>query len=54
MRSLTTFGPDSTGGDAVDWVCNGNRWRVLGVNADTNRVSAEPLTGNARVILHSA
>jgi len=46
--------PIVNGGAAVGQVCNGNRWRVLGVNADTNRVSAERLTGNARVILHSA
>jgi hypothetical protein len=38
------------GGDGVDQVRNGNRWRVVGVEADTNRVAAERLTDNARVV----
>jgi hypothetical protein len=36
--------------DAVDQVRNGNRWRVAGIDADTNRLAAERLTDNARVV----
>jgi ATP-dependent exoDNAse (exonuclease V) alpha subunit len=38
-------------GDAADQVRNGNRWRVLAVDAATNRIAAERLTDSARVIL---
>ncbi|MDT5117159.1 MAG: hypothetical protein QOE30_2898, partial [Mycobacterium sp.] len=38
------------GGDAVDQVRNGNRWRIVGVDAPTNRVAAERLTDDARVV----
>jgi conjugative relaxase-like TrwC/TraI family protein len=34
----------------VDQVRNGNRWRVLAVDPETNRVAAERLTDHARVI----
>jgi conjugative relaxase-like TrwC/TraI family protein len=36
--------------DTVDQVRNGNRWRVAGIDADTNRLAAERLTDNARVV----
>jgi conjugative relaxase-like TrwC/TraI family protein len=38
------------GGDAVDQVRNGNRWRVLAVDPATNRLAAERLTDNARAV----
>jgi conjugative relaxase-like TrwC/TraI family protein len=38
------------GGDAVDQVRNGNRWRITAVHAGTNRVAAERLTDKARVV----
>jgi hypothetical protein len=34
----------------VDQVRNGNRWRITAVDADTNRIAAERLTDNARVV----
>jgi ATP-dependent exoDNAse (exonuclease V) alpha subunit len=37
-------------GDRIDQVRNGNRWRVLGVDAQRGRVAAERLTDNARVL----
>jgi hypothetical protein len=43
-------GTGHRGGDAVDQVRNGNRWRVVAVDADANRVAAERLTDNARVV----
>src|ERR1700687_1054577 len=36
--------------DTVDQVRNGNRWRVAGIDSETNRVAAERLTDNARVV----
>jgi hypothetical protein len=35
--------------EGADQVRNGNRWRVIAVDAETNRVAAERLTDNARV-----
>jgi conjugative relaxase-like TrwC/TraI family protein len=37
-------------GDRLDHVRNGNRWRVVGLNAKTGRIAAERLTDTARVI----
>ncbi len=37
-------------GEPVDQVRNGNRWRVLGVDAQHGRITAERLTDGARVI----
>ena len=37
-------------GEQIDQVRNGNRWRVVGVNANTGRIAAERLTDQARVI----
>jgi conjugative relaxase-like TrwC/TraI family protein len=37
-------------GDRIDQVRNGNRWRVLGVDATHGRIAAERLTDSARVI----
>jgi ATP-dependent exoDNAse (exonuclease V) alpha subunit len=37
-------------GDRIDQVRNGNRWRVLAVNASTGRIAAERLTDHARVV----
>jgi conjugative relaxase-like TrwC/TraI family protein len=37
-------------GDRVDQVRNGNRWRVLGVDATHGRIATERLTDKARVI----
>jgi conjugative relaxase-like TrwC/TraI family protein len=37
-------------GDRIDQVRNGNRWRVLGVDATHSRIAAERLTDSARVI----
>lgn len=36
--------------DDADQVRNGNRWRVLGVDPKTNRLAAERLTDEARVV----
>jgi conjugative relaxase-like TrwC/TraI family protein len=36
-----------------DQVRNGNRWRVAGVDHKTNRIAAERLTDNARVVFES-
>jgi conjugative relaxase-like TrwC/TraI family protein len=43
-------GPPQRRGDRIDQVRNGNRWRVLGVDAQRGRVAAERLTDSARVI----
>ena len=37
-------------GDRIDQVRNGNRWRVVGVDAQRGRIAAERLTDQARVI----
>jgi len=37
-------------GDRVDQVGNGNRWRVAGIDHNTNRLAAERLTDQARVV----
>jgi hypothetical protein len=37
-------------GDRVDQVRNGNRWRVLGVDATHGRIATERLTDKARVL----
>jgi hypothetical protein len=36
--------------DTVDQVRNGNRWRVAAIDPTTNRLAAERLTDNARVV----
>jgi ATP-dependent exoDNAse (exonuclease V) alpha subunit len=41
-------------GDRIDQVRNGNRWRVVGVDATHGRVAAERLTDSARVIFDGA
>lgn len=43
-------GADHRTGHAVDQVRNGNRWRVAGIDAATNRIAAERLTDKARVL----
>jgi conjugative relaxase-like TrwC/TraI family protein len=42
-------GTGSRGGDSVDQVRNGNRWRITAVDPRSNRIAAERLTDNARV-----
>ena len=37
-------------GDPIDEVRNGNRWRVVGVDAQRGRIAAERLTDSARVL----
>jgi conjugative relaxase-like TrwC/TraI family protein len=37
-------------GDRIDQVRNGNRWRVIGINARTGRIGAERLTDEARAV----
>jgi hypothetical protein len=37
-------------GEQVDQVRNGNRWRVLSVDAHRGRIAAERLTDYARVV----
>jgi ATP-dependent exoDNAse (exonuclease V) alpha subunit len=37
-------------GDRVDQVGNGNRWRVVGIDHNTNRAAAEGLTDQARIV----
>jgi hypothetical protein len=41
-------GSDRQSGDRVDQVRNGNRWRVVALDADTNRLAAERLSDKAR------
>jgi ATP-dependent exoDNAse (exonuclease V) alpha subunit len=41
--------PGADRGDP-EQVRNGSRWRVAGVDQTTNRIAAEPLTHNARVV----
>jgi AAA domain len=43
-------GTQYRGGDRIDQVRNGNRWRVLSVDTENNRISAERLTDCARAI----
>lgn len=43
-------GAEHPAGQSVDQVRNGNRWRVAGVDKNTNRVAAERLTDKARVL----
>jgi hypothetical protein len=43
-------GPQQQRGDGVDQVRNGNRWRVVAVDADNGRIAAERLTDSARVV----
>jgi conjugative relaxase-like TrwC/TraI family protein len=43
-------GTGSRGGDSVDQVRNGNRWRITAVDPGSNRIAAERLTNNARVV----
>jgi conjugative relaxase-like TrwC/TraI family protein len=38
------------GGDRVDQVRNGNRWRVAGIDPERNRLAAERVTDKARVV----
>jgi hypothetical protein len=38
-----------TGADGMDQVRNGNRWSVIAIDAEMNRVAAERLTDHARV-----
>jgi conjugative relaxase-like TrwC/TraI family protein len=40
-------------GRKADQVRNGNRWRVAGIDVKANRVAAERLTDNARVVFDS-
>jgi hypothetical protein len=37
-------------GDGMDQVRNGNRWRIVAVDGNMNRIAAERLTDNARVV----
>jgi hypothetical protein len=46
-------GPNEQHGDRVDQVRNGNRWRVVALDADTNRLAAERLSDSARVVFDS-
>jgi len=43
-------GPEQRRGERVDQVRNGNRWRVVDVDAGTRRIAAERLTDSARVV----
>ncbi|OBJ06797.1 MobF family relaxase [Mycobacterium sp. 1465703.0] len=43
-------GGDHRAGEPIDQVRNGNRWRVLGVDAARARIAAERLTDGARTI----
>jgi conjugative relaxase-like TrwC/TraI family protein len=43
-------GPHHRRGERIDQVRNGNRWRVVGVDAQRSRIAAERLTDSARVI----
>lgn len=43
-------GADHPAGEQIDQVRNGNRWRVLGVDAARARIAAERLTDGARTI----
>jgi ATP-dependent exoDNAse (exonuclease V) alpha subunit len=43
-------GREHRGGDVVDQVRNGNRWRITAIDQQTNRVAAERLTDHARVV----
>ena len=43
-------GTGHRGGDVVDQVRNGNRWRVTAVDPRSNRIAAERLTDHARVV----
>ena len=43
-------GPERQRTDRVDQVRNGNRWRVTGIDPDTNRVAAERLSDAACVV----
>jgi hypothetical protein len=40
-------------GGQVDQVRNGNRWRIIAVDAVTNRIAAERLTDNARTVFEA-
>jgi conjugative relaxase-like TrwC/TraI family protein len=40
-------------GEQVDQVRNGNRWRVIGVDAQRGRIAAERLTDEARVLFEA-
>jgi conjugative relaxase-like TrwC/TraI family protein len=42
--------PESQTSERVDQVRNGNRWRVAGLDSDTNRIAAERLSDGARVL----
>jgi conjugative relaxase-like TrwC/TraI family protein len=42
--------PQSQTSDGADQVRNGNRWRVAGLDPASNRVAAERLSDNARVV----
>ena len=43
-------GPQHRPTDAVDQVRNGNRWRVAGIDTQTNRIAAERLSDQARAV----
>ena len=43
-------GPAKQYGDRVDQVRNGNRWRIMALDPDTNRIAAERVSDNARVV----
>ena len=45
--------PDTQDHDRPDQVRNGNRWRVIALDPDTNRIAAERLSDRARVIFNS-
>jgi conjugative relaxase-like TrwC/TraI family protein len=45
-------GADHQPGDRIDQVRNGNRWRVAALDPQTNRVAAERLTDQARVVFN--
>jgi hypothetical protein len=46
-------GPHRTPAGAVDQVRNGNRWRVAGIDTQANRIAAERLSDQARVVFEA-
>jgi conjugative relaxase-like TrwC/TraI family protein len=46
-------GPRHRSSDPVDQVRNGNRWRVAGIDTQTNRIAAERLSDQARAVFEA-
>jgi conjugative relaxase-like TrwC/TraI family protein len=46
------FHPSTPNAESLPSVRNGNRWRVVGIDADTNWLGAERLDDGARVVFH--